>query len=86
MHLNRTSFMLWKRAKEAAEVMKITAEELKRLSVIEEIIPEYGGADASTAEDIAGFMKERMVRFLRKFDDMDGQEIAEDRYRRFRQY
>lgn len=81
--------ILWKdgkRAKEAAEVMKITAEELKRLSVIEEIIPEYGGADASTAEDIAGFMKERMVQFLRKFDDMDGQEIAEDRYRRFRQY
>lgn len=81
--------ILWKdgkRAKEAAEVMKITAEELKRLSVIEEIIPEYGGADESTVGDIAGYMKEHMVRFLQKFDGRDGREIAEDRYRRFRQY
>ena len=81
--------ILWKdgrRAKEASEVMGITAEDLKRLSVIETIIPEYGSADESTANDIAGFMKEHMVAFLRKFDGMDGEAIAEDRYRRFRKY
>ncbi|MBD5501472.1 MAG: acetyl-CoA carboxylase carboxyltransferase subunit beta [Lachnospiraceae bacterium] len=81
--------ILWKdrnRAKEAAEVMGITAEDLKHLSVIETIIPEYGNADASTVSDIAGFMKEQMVSFLRKFDDMDGEAITEDRYRRFRKY
>ena len=81
--------ILWKdgkRAEEAAGVMGITAEDLKRLSVIETIVPEYGRADASTVEDIAGFMKEHMVAFLRRFDGMDGAEIAEDRYRRFRKY
>ncbi len=66
--------------------MGITAEALKRLSVIETIVPEYGSADASTVEDIAGFMKEKMVEFLRKFDGMDGAAIAEDRYRRFRKF
>ena len=66
--------------------MGVTAEDLKRLSVIETIVPEYGSADASTTEDIAGFMKENMVSFLRRFDDMDGDSIARDRYERFRKY
>ena len=81
--------ILWKdgkRAKEAAEVMGVTAEDLKRLSVIETIVPEYGSADASTTEDIAGFMKENMVSFLRRFNNMDGDSIARDRYERFRKY
>lgn len=81
--------ILWKdgkRAQEAAQVMGITAEDLKRLSVIETIIPEYGVADASTVKDIAGCMKEHMVAFLRKFDGMDGAAIAEDRYTRFRKF
>ena len=81
--------ILWKdgkRAKEAADTMGITSDDLKRLSIIERIIPEYGSADASTARDIAGFMKEQMVDFLRKFEGMDGAAIAEDRYRRFRKF
>lgn len=39
--------ILWKdgkRAKEAAEVMKITAHDLKELDVVDDIIPEFGGA------------------------------------------
>lgn len=81
--------ILWRdksRAAEAAELMGITADELKRLSVIETIVPEYGRADASTVEDIAGFMKTQMAAFLQKFDGMDGAAIAEDRYRRFRKF
>lgn len=81
--------ILWRdknRAAEAAELMGITADELKRLSVIETIVPEYGRADASTVEDIAGFMKTQMTVFLQKFDGMDGAAIAEDRYRRFRKF
>ena len=81
--------ILWKdgkRAKEAADVMKITAEDLKGLNVIEEVIPEFGGADASTVADIAGVMKEKMVEFLRKFEGLEGERIAEMRYERFRKY
>lgn len=81
--------ILWKdgkRAMEAAEVMGITAQDLKRLSVIETIVPEYGGADNSTVRDIAGFMKAEMKTFLRKFEGMDGEEIARQRYERFRKF
>ncbi len=81
--------ILWKdksRAEEAAELMGITADELKRLLMIETVIPEYGSADASTVEDIAGFMKAHMVTFLQKFDGMDGAAVAENRYQRFRKF
>ena len=81
--------ILWKdgkRAEEAAGVMGITAEDLYRLHVIEKIIPEFGGADADTAADIAGCMKEQMTEFLKKFEDMSAEEIAEQRYQRFRKF
>ena len=81
--------ILWKdgkRAEEAAGVMGITADDLAALGVIERIVPEFGGAGSETAHDIAGFMKEKMVEFLMKFDGMDGEAIAQDRYMRFRKY
>ncbi len=81
--------ILWKdgkRAKEAAQVMGITAEDLKRLQVIETIVPEYGGADTSTVRDIAGFMKTHMRLFLQKFEGMDGEAAARQRYERFRKF
>lgn len=81
--------ILWKdgkRAKEAAQVMGITAEDLKRLQVIETIVPEYGGADTSTVQDIAGFMKVHMRMFLQKFEGMDGEAVARHRYERFRKF
>ena len=81
--------ILWKdanRAKEASEVMNITAQDLKRLGVIEEIIPEFGGADRKTTEAIAGYMKEHIKEFLKKYDGKSGEQLAEDRYQRFRDF
>lgn len=81
--------ILWKdssRAKEASEVMHITAQDLYRLHVIEKIIPEFGGADSTTAEAIGGYLKEQIKDFLKRYRGMTGEEIAEQRYRRFRSY
>ena len=81
--------ILWKdgmRAQEAAEVMKITSDDLKQLQIIERIVPEYGSADASTVADISGFMKERITEFLEKFDGIEGEEIARMRYDRYRKF
>lgn len=81
--------ILWKdssRAKEASEVMHITAQDLHRLHVIEKIIPEFGGADSTTAEAIGGYLKEQMKDFLKRYQGMTGEEIAEQRYGRFRSY
>jgi acetyl-CoA carboxylase carboxyl transferase subunit beta len=81
--------ILWKdssRAKEASEVMHITAQDLKSLHVIEKIIPEFGGADEKTAEAIAGYMKEQMLDFLNRYRGKSGDEIAAERYERFRKF
>ena len=67
--------ILWKdsnRAQEASEIMNITAQDLKRLGVVEQIIPEFGGADRKTTQAIAGFMKENIKLFLRKYSGKSG--------------
>jgi acetyl-CoA carboxylase carboxyl transferase subunit beta len=79
--------ILWKdssRAEEAAEVMKITAQDLSNLNIIEKVIPEYGGADQDSVPYIGKYLKMNIKEFLKKFDGMTGEEIAEDRYKRFR--
>ncbi len=81
--------ILWKdssRAQEASEVMNITAQDLKRLGVIERIVPEFGGADSKTAAAIGGYMKEYIKEFLAKYDGKTGEEIARERYERFRTF
>ena len=59
---------------------------MKNLNVVEKIIPEFGGADSKTAEAIAGYMKEQMKDFLQKYNGMDGDAIAAERYERFRRF
>ena len=81
--------ILWKdssKAEQASEVMNITAQDLKRLGIIEEIVPEFGGADKKTAESIGGYMKENIKKFLKKYEGMSGDKIAEQRYNRFRAF
>ena len=79
--------ILWKdssRAEEAAEGMKITAQDLKELGIIEQIIPEYGGADELSVPYIGAYLKKNIKEFLEKYSSMTPEEIAEDRYKRFR--
>ena len=81
--------ILWKdgkRAKEASEVMKITAQDLYRLHVIEEIIPEYGTADEKACESISRYMKGHMKAFLERQQGKTGEQLAAERYARFRAF
>lgn len=81
--------ILWKdgkRAKEAAGVMRITAQDLKALQIIEDIIPEYGGADESALTSIANYMKGHLKEFLKKQDGKSGEQLAQERYDRFRKF
>ena len=81
--------ILWKdasRAREASEIMHITAQDLKQLNVIEKIIPEFGGADSTTAAAIGGYMKEQIADFLKRCQGMSGEELAARRYERFRKF
>lgn len=81
--------ILWKdasRAVEASEVMQITASHLKRLGVVDRIIPEYGIASAENLADISEFMKNELKSFLRAYNGKSGEEIAKERYERFRKF
>ncbi|MCR4617857.1 MAG: acetyl-CoA carboxylase carboxyltransferase subunit alpha [Lachnospiraceae bacterium] len=83
------SSILWKdgsRKVEASEVMKITAQDLKKLNVIEQIIPEYGGADEDALSSMASDMKGRIREFLTGMEGKSGKELADQRYARFRKY
>lgn len=81
--------ILWKdsnRAEEASEVMKITAQDLEKLKVIDKIIPEFGGADDDTKAAIGGYLREQICEFLKKYDGFTGNEISDERYNRFRKF
>ncbi len=81
--------ILWKdgkRAREAAGIMKITAQDLLGLKVVEKVIPEYGQADGKSLHDISMFMKYYMREFLKSCEGMNGEELARQRYERFRRF
>ncbi len=79
--------ILWKdstRAKEAAEVMKLTAIDLKELGIIEQIIPEPEGYTVENMQPVTADLGEKIEAFLKKWEQCVGEEIVEQRYRRFR--
>lgn len=79
--------ILWKdskKAKEAAEVMKITAKDLLELGIVEQVIPEDIPACRDNMEELSKDMKSRMMEFLEKAEGMSGEELAVQRYERFR--
>ena len=79
--------ILWKtgeKAKEAAEAMRITAANLKKLDIIDEIVPEpLGGAHRNHAEAAADL--ERFIsRSLRDLRRRTTEQLLDERYKRWR--
>jgi acetyl-CoA carboxylase carboxyl transferase subunit alpha len=79
--------ILWKNASaapEAASAMKITAQDLKRLGIIDEIVPEPSGgahADPAAAADLLAPVLERSLRDLLK---LKPPQLLDERYKKFR--
>jgi acetyl-CoA carboxylase carboxyl transferase subunit alpha len=79
--------ILWKNssaAPEAAQAMKITAEDLKKLGVIDEIVAEPDGgahADPAAAADTLAPYLERAFKELTKLKPA---QLVEERYKKFR--
>ena len=81
--------ILWKdgnRAQEAASVMKITAQDLYKLGVVDSIIPEFGGAEPANLEKIADHLREKIYYFLSTASRKTGETLAQERYNRFRAF
>ena len=81
--------ILWKdskRAKEAAKVMKLTAEELKEMGMIEQIIDEPEVLTGENVELVCKTLREEMNKFLVKYSNLDVEKLLEQRYERFRKF
>lgn len=79
--------ILWKdskKADQAAEVMKMTAEDLMKLHVIDDIIPELIPACEDVMDEIGEEIRDRLFKFLIKYENMTEEEITAQRYERFR--
>jgi acetyl-CoA carboxylase carboxyl transferase subunit alpha len=78
--------ILWRdaaRAKDAAAAMKITAQDLKKLGVIDEIVPEpRGGAHRGASEAIAA-TGEAIARALISLDGVSGDVLRTQRREKF---
>ena len=80
------SSILWKdssRAKEAAEKMKLTANDLYNLKVIDKIIKEPNEEDDGF-EKLTGNMRNEIVNSIKDMSKFSKDEIIEDRYNKFR--
>ncbi len=79
--------ILWKDGKKtdkAAEAMKMTADDLKQLNVIEKIFKEPVDYNVTTLEFVTDRLKTEMDQFLISKSHLSGEEIVNERYNRFR--
>ncbi|MGM0123858.1 acetyl-coenzyme A carboxylase carboxyl transferase subunit alpha [Enterococcus sp. AZ194] len=81
--------ILWKdgsRAQEAAELMKITAPELKELNVIDKVIPETFQGKPLSQEKVLQIVKKALVEKLTQLAKKEVDVLLEERYQRFRRF
>ena len=78
--------ILWRdptKSLEAAEAMKLTADELMKLKIIDEIIPEPLGGAHRDSDQIAMAIKKSILKNLEEFKNLSGDQIFEQRKNRF---
>lgn len=79
--------ILWKdstKAKEAAKVMKLTADDLKKMGVIECVLEEPEQYTVQTMKPVADQLREKVEAFIENYEQMPEQKLTEHRYQRFR--
>lgn len=79
--------ILWKDAglaKQAAEAMKITAEDLKRMDIIDGIVPEVVGGAHKDVKGQSELLKQTLKEALSELIYLSQDQLIEDRYVKFR--
>ncbi len=79
--------ILWKdsrKAKEAARVMKLTAEHLQEAGIVEKVFPEPPSYTRETMKPVLLSLEREIKNFLDKYGNMTQNELTEHRYMRFR--
>lgn len=81
--------ILWKdskRAKEAADVMKITADDLLKLNAVDKVIKEVEGGCQNDFGFTANLLKSKLEAELKELMAEDIDTLLEERYNRFRNF
>ena len=79
--------ILWKdssKAEEAAGVMRLTAEDLYRMGIVEEVIAEPAPYTIENLKEVTRVLESKMEHFLSRYGNISGEELAQRRYDRFR--
>ena len=76
--------ILGAKAPEAAEALKITAADLKKLGVIDEIIPEPAGGAGKDPKAAAKAVKKAVLAALKELAKLPAESLPELRYAKFR--
>lgn len=80
--------ILWKdgsRKEEAAEKMKLTAEDLLGFKVIDEIIKEpAGGVERNSVQEVASILKTRIMEITKDLKSKNIDTLVRERYEKFR--
>jgi acetyl-CoA carboxylase carboxyl transferase subunit alpha len=80
--------ILWKdgtKAPEAAEVLKLTAQDLLKMGMIDEIIPEPVGGAHKDKEKTAANIKDVLKRHFKELTTINKEKLLDLRYKKFRQ-
>jgi acetyl-CoA carboxylase carboxyl transferase subunit alpha len=73
------------KAEQAAAALRLTAEDLESLGLIDEIVPEPPGGAQEDWDAAAAFLRDHLLSRLRDLEGMDSHEIVAHRYNKFRQ-
>lgn len=72
------------KAELAAQALKITGIDLKKMGVIDEIIPEPAGGAHNDPDVAAATLKEALVRSLKDFQGLSTEKLLDKRFEKFR--
>ena len=79
--------ILWKdssKAKEAAEVMRLTAEDLYRMGIVEQVLAEPSPYTIENLKNVTSVLESKIEQFLDRYGVMSEEELVQHRYSRFR--
>ena len=79
--------ILWRsalKAPEAAEALKLTGEDLLKLGIVDEIIPEPPGGAHRAPEKIADLLSKALVKYIDELSSIPPDTILEKRYNKYR--
>ena len=81
--------ILWKdstKAQVAAKVMKLTAEDLKELKIVDKIFKEPDHYTVNSMKSVINLLSKAITTFFSQYIEMDVQELLQHRYDRFRKF